>query len=662
MNEQTTTRPLSSRAMATSDQGYRADIDGLRALAIIPVVAFHAFPALVPGGFIGVDVFFVISGYLITGIILDQLHRGTFTFGHFYQRRIRRIFPALLIVLVASQAWGWFRLFASDYERLGKHVAAGAGFAANLALWGEAGYFDGASETKPLLHLWSLGIEEQFYLIWPALLYVVWVRRLNAVVVTAALLTASFLYNVLLVRTDEVAAFFSPATRLWELLLGASWAHLARRDHWPLGAAVLSRVRSWLEMSAVRETLAVVGLVAIVIAVALFNRDTSFPGWRAALPAGGALLLIISGPDAWINRWVLALRPLVWVGLISYPLYLWHWPLLSLATLSAGATEMGVRLALVGLSVVLAALTYVVIERPIRFTWRGRAPVVALVVLMLATGVAGYVTFANEGYHDRAINRSDRGHFLAYYERLRARGLAAAYHAECDFMDWQSETTRQSIATDCTLPGDRSTVFLWGDSHAQALANGLRRVLPAGVRLAQVTTSGCAPRLRETEPKAIGGRCATANAFALERIAVLKPEVVVLAQILVHEHTDWEEVAKTLHGLGVRRVVLVGPVPQWMPTLPLVVVNHHWGRDYARVSEGLNRAMFETDRILHDRYTGSSSLTFVSVIDSLCNQDGCIAVVPGTDGELMAVDNSHLSPAASVYVVESVLRAHVFDE
>jgi peptidoglycan/LPS O-acetylase OafA/YrhL len=662
MSESTANGSTPARTSAGKGHVYRADIDGLRALAIIPVVAFHAFPAAVPGGFVGVDVFFVISGYLITGIILEQLRQGTFTFGHFYQRRIRRIFPALILVLVASQVWGWFRLYAADYERLGKHVAAGAGFAANLVLWSEAGYFDGVSETKPLLHLWSLGIEEQFYLVWPALLYLVWVRRVNVVLTIAALLTASFFFNAILVRTDEVAAFFSPMTRLWELLLGAVWAHFTLQGINPAWPARGSRILSRLGGTHGRNAAAALGLFAIVAAAALFDRDTSFPGWRAALPAGGALLLIAAGSDAWINRRFLSVRPLVWVGLISYPLYLWHWPLLSFASLSAGGTDVSTRFTLLGISVLVAWLTYVAIERPIRFTWRGRGPVAVLAVLMLATGTAGYVTVANEGYHERSINRSDQGHFLAYYERLRARGLAAAYRAECDFMDWQSETTRETIAADCTRPGDRATVFLWGDSHAQALSHGLRHALPAGVRLAQVTTSGCPPRLREADPLAIGGRCRIANAFARDRIAALEPEVVVLAQILAHERTDWTEMATTLRALGVRRVVLVGPAPQWMPTLPLVVVNHHWGRRDARVSEGLNSEVFETDRILRSRYADSSLLTYVSLIDALCTREGCTAVVPGTDGELMAVDNGHLSPAASIYVADTVLRAHVVDE
>ena len=639
---------------------YRPDIDGLRGVAIAPVVAFHAFPRWAPGGFVGVDVFFVISGYLISLIILEQLDAGSFTLAHFYARRIRRIFPALVLVLAICLAWGWFALFASDFALLGKHVAGGAGFAANLVLWREAGYFDVASETKPLLHLWSLGIEEQFYLLWPTLLVVAWRSRVSTLLVAAVICTASLLLNAIQVRTDEVAAFYSPLTRLWELLLGGAAAYLTLTQTRPAFS------RPWALLvwrwygPRVRDIAALFGLAAIVLAISLFDRDTSFPGWRAALPAGGALLLITAGPDAWLNRHILALRPLVAIGLISYPLYLWHWPLLSFAALTTSDPPPGTRAALVAASVLLAGITYLVIEKPIRFTWHGRTPIALLSAAMIATGAAGYITFAREGFVDRAINRSDKAHFIAYYERMRQRGLSTAYRAECDFMDWASEQTRAAIDPDCTAPGNRGTMFLWGDSHAQALSYGLRVILPNGERLAQVTTSGCPPRLSENGAGALADRCGRANAYARERIGALKPDIVVLAQILGHEATDWDQLADWIHVAGGRRVVLVGPAPQWMPTLPLVIANHHWGTSYSRVDEGLHPEIFATDSLLRTRYAHSNRLEYVSLVGGLCGDGGCIAVVPGDDAQLIAVDNGHLSPAGSTYVAESILRPFLF--
>jgi peptidoglycan/LPS O-acetylase OafA/YrhL len=642
------------RAMTSRVLAYRPDIDGLRAVAIIPVVAFHAFPEWVSGGFVGVDVFFVISGYLISLIILERLNTGSFSLGEFYARRIRRLFPALATVLLVCLAWGWFYLYAADYAQLGKHVAAGSGFVANLVLWSEAGYFDTVSEAKPLLHLWSLGIEEQFYFFWPSLLFVTWRARLNPLVMLALVFSASFLLNVVQVRTDEVSAFFSPLTRLWELLLGGSLAYIVLAQPSSREARWLERARR-LTTPTMRNLAAIVGLMCIVVAVAVFNADTSFPGWRAAVPTVGALLLIAAGREAFVNRVLLSSPLLVWIGLISYPLYLWHWPLLSFATLSVGTPSAELRAAIVAASVAAAWLTYAAIERPVRFSWRGATPIVVLCALMTAAGLAGYVTFAAEGFHDRAINRSDKAHFLEYYERLRTRGLADAYRAECDFMDWSTEKTRGAIADDCTRPGEQGTVFLWGDSHAQALSLGIRDALPPGVRLAQVTTSACPPRLRESNPLALDGRCERANAFARDRIAATRPSVVVLAQILAHEQTDWLEIARAIRELGAGRVVLVGPAPQWMPSLPLVVATNYWDADFHRVARGLNQELFQTDRILRERLGESAELEYVSLLSALCNGEGCLAVAPDTGQQLMTADNGHFSPAGSIHVGRTIL-------
>ncbi|MEG0759408.1 MAG: acyltransferase, partial [Raoultibacter sp.] len=184
---------------------YRPDIDGLRAVAVLSVVVFHAFPDFIQGGFIGVDVFFVISGFLISTIIFENLEKDTFSFSEFYARRIKRIFPALLFVIVASYVFGWFTLFAEEYKQLGKHIAAGAGFISNFVLWNESGYFDISAEYKPLLHLWSLGIEEQFYIIWPFVLWLAWKKKFNLLTISITFLVLSFLLNIKGIERDSVA-------------------------------------------------------------------------------------------------------------------------------------------------------------------------------------------------------------------------------------------------------------------------------------------------------------------------------------------------------------------------------------------------------------------------------------------------------------------------
>src|SRR5579872_477264 len=207
---------------------YRADVDGLRAISILAVIGFHAFPSIVPSGFVGVDVFFVISGYLISTIIFTDLTRGTFSFVDFYSRRVKRILPSLLLVLVAVWVVGWRTLLPSDFERLGRDIAAGASYLSNFFFWNDAGYFNQLAEQNPLLHLWSLGVEEQFYVFFPAVIFLAWKNRLNLLLIVIAIGTLSFASNVAIVFRDPSQAFYLPHTRFWELMIGSglAYAHL----------------------------------------------------------------------------------------------------------------------------------------------------------------------------------------------------------------------------------------------------------------------------------------------------------------------------------------------------------------------------------------------------------------------------------------------------
>jgi peptidoglycan/LPS O-acetylase OafA/YrhL len=362
---------------------YRPDIDGLRAIAILSVVSYHAFPTVVSGGFIGVDILFVISGYLISSIIFKRLQEGIFSLQDFYGRRIKRIFPALCVVLVANAVLGWLFLLPSEYSELGKHLLAGSAFVSNLLLWSESGYFNPAAELKPLLHLWSLGIEEQFYIFFPMMLLLFWrySNRLSALVFAIA--AASFVLNVVGIERDPVATFYSPVTRIWELMLGGllAYCRLYRLDR--LSKAITSETKANLCATA--------GFAAICLALGVLDSGKAFPGWWALLPTGGALLVITAGPTAWVNRTFLANPALVFIGLISYPLYLWHWPLLSfLSIVSNGIPSAAAKWAVVVLAFVLAWVTFEYVEVPIRRKrWVTATPLV-LAALVSAIAFAGF--------------------------------------------------------------------------------------------------------------------------------------------------------------------------------------------------------------------------------------------------------------------------------
>jgi peptidoglycan/LPS O-acetylase OafA/YrhL len=361
---------------------YRPDVDGLRAIAVLLVMNFHAFPEAMPGGFIGVDIFFVISGFLITGIIARELDLKRFSLVGFYVRRIRRIFPALIVVLCATLVLGWLWMLPAAYAQLGSDVFASAAFFANIALLLQSGYFDVESAKKPLLHLWSLGIEEQFYLVWPLLLMLATRVRLSIVAMASILGVGSFLLNVALIGSDPVATFYLPFTRAFELLAGA----------------VLARGWNGINQSGAASNLrAVIGVGLIAVAAAVLDPHRAFPGWWAILPVAGAALLL-SAPGAWFCRVMLASRPLVGIGLVSYPLYLWHWPLLVFFTLiKFNPLTLLERELILLASGLLAWAIYWYVERPFRFGAPSPRKILVLCAGMVLIAIAGAIVVWERG-------------------------------------------------------------------------------------------------------------------------------------------------------------------------------------------------------------------------------------------------------------------------
>ncbi len=383
---------------------YRSDIDGLRALSILAVVGYHIFPNWVTGGFVGVDIFFVISGFLISTIIFQSLRDDKFSFIEFYAHRVRRIFPALILVMACCLILGWYVLLPSEFEYLGKHIAASAAFVQNIVLSRESGYFDIASDLKPLNHLWSLAIEEQFYAIFPLLMWGAWRLRIDLLTLVAAICGISFIVNTVDVHYDPTATFFLLRGRAWELMAGALLAGamlgIPRGNRfqfsrsygpWVKISAFCRKLvpegpsRPHTQTSLVDSLLSLAGLGLILYAVFGFDRTMPYPGAWAVVPVLGGILLIFSGTNACVNRLLLSNRVMVFIGLISYPLYLWHWPLLSYLTIIDNASPpLNVRVLVAVVSIVMAWLTYRFIERPIRVNKRLRTTAAASLPVAMA--------------------------------------------------------------------------------------------------------------------------------------------------------------------------------------------------------------------------------------------------------------------------------------
>jgi peptidoglycan/LPS O-acetylase OafA/YrhL len=669
-----------SPVVAHSDTVYRPDIDGLRAIAVILVMIYHAFPHRLPGGFIGVDIFFVISGYLITKIIFGELGRHDFSLTRFYQRRIRRIFPALIVMTLSVVALGWYILPPIEFESLGTNVAGGAVFIQNLVLLDQVGYFDIAAEKKPLLHLWSLGIEEQYYLVWPLVLMGVQQLRLNAITLTMLLAASSFVAAILLIESKPDAVFYLPFTRAWELFAGATlaiWA--ASAMDLPISRAssvgarkVASTLEDFLQNlmwasdvrprgSLLQDVFAILALAAIGVAAFKYHPGIPYPGYAALVPVAAAVVLI-STDRSIINRIALALRPVVYVGLVSYPLYLWHYPLLAfLRTVWIDPPPRALLLT-VAASVALASLTYHFIERPLRRPKLGDAGrTFALLGAMTAVGCLGAMVALNRGIPSRipAEMRAflDDGSKSAAYWR-NGRCLMGPEQSAADF------------ASECRGNGKRPLVFLWGDSYAASLYPGLSEAVTAkDGSVAEFTASAC-PALIDYV-NAQRRFCKPINDRVLEIAFELRPDIIILYSTWSYSEQDLDAGLKKtvalLRAKQLKNIIVLGPPATWKGSgLSDNLIDYYYEggahslipiRTFYRSNDEWTSHL---DSIL-EADAAANGVKYISLRNIMCNQDGCMARVGPDGSQLMAFDTGHLTTAGSRYITEAILPL-IFNE
>ncbi|KJZ56983.1 acyltransferase family protein [Pseudomonas fluorescens] len=636
---------------------YRPDIDGLRAFAILAVVIFHAFPTLLPGGFVGVDVFFVISGYLISSIIFKNLESGTFSFYDFYSRRVRRIFPALLLVLAATFAFGWITLLATEFQQLNKHIAAGLSFVQNIVLFQESSYFDVSSELKPLTHLWSLGVEEQFYLAFPIIALCIWRWSLNALIIITTILLTSLCFNIVEVSANTSAAFFLPQYRFWELLCGSTLAYIGITRNSDPPTLIISNLASGL------------GLGILIASIIFINKNLQFPGYWALPPVLGSALIIGAGQKSVINKYIFNNRIAVWIGLISYPLYLWHWPLLTFARIiESEVPSPQTRIVVVLASVGLAWMTYRFVEKPFRAKPNPRLIFNGLIVTAAIVASVAVLTVMNNGFPFRQKDREEFAQSFANtapdWKYFTNNQTAVRFRMDCDFYDTNSffkgkatNIPASSIAPSCYTPTSNKKVLLWGDSHVQQLNYGLTHTLPDSVSILQVASSGCSPNLPDnfsTEAE----YCRVSNQKALEVIKKVAPEVVLIAQITGHDTVnDYKAMTKLLKSFGVAHVVIAGPVPKYQASLYQIITRKYWLYTPRRIIAEVDRSVFEVDAALKEKYgSGQGGFEYFSMTNLFCNNDGCITYL-GNDRKngLVTFDATHLTSIASVYVAKTAL-------
>lgn len=625
---------------------YRADIDGLRAVAIAAVLVFHAFPELLPGGFIGVDVFFAISGFLIASIVLREAEQGVFSIGGFYRRRVRRIFPALIVVLATCLAAGAVGLFDVEYLRLATHALYGAFGLANLSLYRDTGYFALSAESNPLLHLWSLGVEEQFYVLLPLAMLLCGRpgRRL------AALLLALFAASLWLavdfpIQYSVESKFYLPQFRGWELMAGVLLAYAMR------SALVGAEAHGPKEQRA-RNVLSVLG-AACVVAGLVDLSSASQTVVAGTVGIGGALMLIAAGPGAWINRHVLASRWMVRLGVISYPLYLWHWPVISFARIVHPELARPALVGLLGLSVLLAALTWRYVEKPARTAAAAAKAPWLLLALMAAIAVAAAGIVQAEG----RIGWAARTDTLAFQNSDRPPD------PRCEQRYW-GDAPHDEVYTDCTNSGsDREApVVLVGDSHALQLFSGMADYYGRRKQdVLSLSTTGC-PLF--DEPPA-SPRCQWAYGRIFERLRTLKGvKTVVLSEYYApaeshkqarpHWTGELRALARRLTAEG-KRVVVMLDIPAFdveprerCYQRPLGLGWDPHAADRCSIPRsGYLAGVAEYRPNAAAAVQGLPGVVVFDLAATLCDRTTCHGAV---DGRVIYRDHNHLNYHGSMYV------------
>jgi peptidoglycan/LPS O-acetylase OafA/YrhL len=665
---------------------YRPEIDGLRALAVVPVILFHAGFQQFSGGFTGVDVFFVISGYLIAGRIMSDHRSGRFSLADFFERRARRILPAMMVVLLVCLPAAWSWLLPHEMVNLSQSLLAVMGLVSNVLFWMRSGYFDPANETAPLIHTWSLSVEEQFYLIFPLLMMLGWRVRFTTMLGAAiALLMCSLALAVSLTTSHPVAAFYSLPTRAWELLVGA------------VAAILLSRTGKDAENIAGKSAgaAAMAGIALIVAATATFDDGTPFPGIAALVPVSGALMVIVFASDRTLVGRVLSSPPLVGLGLISYGAYLWHQPIFAFARLRLMREPSSAEyLLLATLAVVCAAASWRYVETPFRDRRR-----VSRVALMASVVVGGSAVLAFS-----AASLAARG----FPERISTDAMTILEEASAD--DARRDTCHFSGA-ELPLPGgaciigDDSTVVgaLLGDSHAAALSGPLATALHhRGLGLRSLTYSSCPPATGLYRVEDPASRCDEFNEMAAEHVlADPKMRFVVLAarwtlylekrrfddgagglepggDVSVDEIRDGRRVrnpedrrrslVKARYADAIRRfveagktVILVYPIPEAGHDVPVhlaraAMLNMHMGGPALTTSwkRSIERNKEVTE--LFDSLADSPQLLRIRPGEVFCNAQTPGRCLTHEGGRLYYVDSHHLSELGASMVIGPIVE------
>lgn len=619
---------------------YRADIDGLRAVAVLGVLLYHLDPRLVPGGYVGVDVFFVISGFLISRIIYGEMEAGGFSIARFYVRRARRILPALLSVVLVTSVLAMLLLYPGERVQYAQSAIASTLFSANLYFYATLNYFSPAADEIPLLHLWSLGIEEQFYILFPllALLLTRMGRRMFTVLL-GILFLASLLSCAHALAVNPSGAFYLLPFRAFELLVGALIALVPVA--WSPGRR-LAGVLSWG------------GLAAITVAMYGFDKKTLFPGFAALLPCAGAALLIMASGHGGVGR-LLSSKAMVWVGKRSYSLYLVHWPVIVFAhRLWPDSSSLAWVPLLAAVSLVLAHLNFEWVEQKLRnakLSWSNARVLTTSAASMLVVVTAGAGVLAAKGFPG-----PQNGHVEKVLASLDY-DPSVDYRSRTCFLD-PDQSPDQADVTDCIPAKGKPRAMLWGDSHAIHFLKGFQPAFASkGYEIGALTASACPPLVGVEIAER--PHCRAFNEFALARLVQEKPDIVILSALWYADPAWMDALDKsiaTLRGAGIR-VAVLGISPMFKQRVPLVVADKmRAGIDPRYSDDDLDPKWVDApEAMMKAHFKARTDVTFISVMDLACHRGRCPLL--DEQDRPYYYDIAHLTPEGSVHYAELLTPA-----
>ncbi len=615
---------------------YRSDVDGLRALAVIPVLLFHI--GISTGGFVGVDIFFVISGFLITSLIVREQAAGGFSIAGFYERRVRRIAPALLLVLATFLVLSIFALAPSDRENLGKTTLLALASISNFHFAFDVDYFRRGADVQPLLHTWSLGVEEQFYLVFPLLVTFLARRRVSMPLVFWGLFALSLAFSSYGALNNSTADFYLLPSRAWELLTGSLLA---------IGA--VPKVTSRLG----REALGLVGLALVAGSVLLINGLTPFPGIGALAPCLGAAALIhagVSGPN--LASRLLSLKPMVAVGLISYSLYLWHWPILTFQrmgwTFFPYDSKIGAGIVVIGLSVIASWLTWRFVEQPFRGKRMPTRKVMTILgVAALAIAALATVLFATKGLPDLLPNQAGPyAKYVSYNADInQRRGICLL---------WKRKDSRLDDAACLTPAGDRPNILIIGDSHAANLWLGLHEVFPE-YHFLQATAASCKPLPVQTGPT--WDRCDELTKRVYEDFLPGRPvdAVVLMGNWKADDVKPVARAAQRIRAMGMK-VIWVGPLVQYDQEAPRLLNLAAKRQDPSILDRHRKPGPRQVDALMATKAV-ETGIPYYSVVNALCDAKTCKTT---SNGAPIQYDGAHMTGEGSRYIAAALRQRGVF--